>query len=354
MRLRRRVRNSAPRLGSSWRLVVLLAAVPAPSAPAMAQARPTVAARAADPTRSRLWEGLEGGPHGVGYRHGISGSLRYHVWYPAKDQGPRTTLATYLGGGAEAYSKQLAGAGVPAAEIDSILRSPTVAVEHAPPIAGSFPVVVIGQGNAQDAADQAILAEHLASHGYVVVTTPSPMVDRPMQGESDIGPYAELQAAQMDSATHLARLVTGSTSSAVAVIGHSFGARSALLYVMQHPDVRGLVSLDGGIGTANGLDPLRRSRLFDSTRALPPILHEYETLDAFMSPDLTFLKSLRSSRLTLERRESMHHVHFTTLGFVAAMSPALARVTRSGPELQREVGEVAVSVRLFLDEVTRR
>lgn len=59
----------------------------------------------------------------------------------------------------------------------------------------------------------------------------------------------------------------GHVSPAVAVVGHSFGARSALLFTMQHPELRGLVSLEDGIGTSNGIAPLRRSVLYDSARA---------------------------------------------------------------------------------------
>lgn len=264
------------------------------------------------------------------------------------------TLAAYLGEGAPEFAKQLTGAGVPAAELDSVLYGSTRAMEGATPLARSAPLVVIAQGNAQDAADQAILAEFLASHGYVVATTPSPMIARRMTREDEMTDFAELQAAQMDSALQWARALTGDRDAPAVVVGHSFGARAALLFVMQHPEVRGLVSLDGGIGTSNGLEYLRRSRLYDSTRTLPPILHVYETLDAFMSPDLTFLRGLRTAKLSLVQRDALHHVHFTTLGFLAAASPTFARVTRAGAGLAREVVEVAESVKGFLDAVTAR
>jgi pimeloyl-ACP methyl ester carboxylesterase len=39
----------------------------------------------------------------------------------------------------------------------------------------------------------------------------------------------------------------------VFVLAHSFGARAALLFAMHDPSVAGLVSLDGGIGTAQSL-----------------------------------------------------------------------------------------------------
>lgn len=53
---------------------------------------------------------------------------------------------------------------------------------------------LIAHGNGQDAADQAVLAEFFASHGYVVASVPSPMKKHPMTGESQIGAFAEEQA----------------------------------------------------------------------------------------------------------------------------------------------------------------
>ena len=40
----------------------------------------------------------------------------------------------------------------------------------ATPLQRAFPLVLIAQGNRQDAPDQAVLSEFLASHGYVVAS----------------------------------------------------------------------------------------------------------------------------------------------------------------------------------------
>ena len=46
----------------------------------------------------------------------------------------------------------------------------------------------VAQGNAQTVQDQAHLAEYLASYGYVVATTPSPMlITGPLTDESQVG-----------------------------------------------------------------------------------------------------------------------------------------------------------------------
>jgi predicted dienelactone hydrolase len=54
------------------------------------------------------------------------------------------------------------------------LDAPMLAARDAPPGGGRFPLVLLEQGNGQTLRDQAPLAEYLASHGYVVATSPSP------------------------------------------------------------------------------------------------------------------------------------------------------------------------------------
>ncbi len=56
------------------------------------------------------------------------------------------------------------------------------------------------QGNQEGAIDQAVVAEYLASHGYLVVTTPSPMRRTPMQADSEVGRAAERQALELGRA----------------------------------------------------------------------------------------------------------------------------------------------------------
>src|SRR5205823_5973070 len=111
------------------------------------------------------------------------------------------------------------------------------------------------------------------------------------------------------------------------VLGHSFGARAALLVAMTEPRVAALVSLDGGIGSRNGAESLRRAASFVPTAKVPPILHLYEENDAFMRPDFTLLESLSVRKLIKERFSDQHHVHFTTFGFAAALYSDLAAAT---------------------------
>jgi pimeloyl-ACP methyl ester carboxylesterase len=52
------------------------------------------------------------------------------------------------------------------------------------------------------------------------------------------------------------------------VVGHSFGARAALLLAMLDPQVAAVVSLDGGIGTASGRASLEALPIYRAEAAV--------------------------------------------------------------------------------------
>jgi dienelactone hydrolase len=256
----------------------------------------------------------------------------------------------YLGDGAGEFAGFLASAGVAAPVATTLLGAALHGSAGAAARPGAFPLVLVAQGNGQDAIDQVVLCEFLASRGYVVVTVPSPMRATPMTDHDEVGRFAERQATDLLGAIHLAAAAgTGADTTRVGVVGHSFGARAALLVAMRNPRVRALVSLDGGIGTATAIDPFRRAPSFDPAAALPPLLHLFEELDAFMTPEFSLLRSLRFRSLALEPTREMHHVHFTTWGFAAAALPEIAALTGSTVGTSGSVRLVSRRTVEFLD-----
>ena len=231
------------------------------------------------------------------------------VWYPARaSAAPHLTYRTYFLlspprqdslPAAEAARRELDGFagflashGAPAAAVTAWLDAPMLATPDPPAAGARFPVVLVAQGNEQSLHDQAPLCEYLASHGYVVATAPSPMrISGPLTDEHDVGARAAEQA--QDLAVVLARLAPRGDVDArrVGVVGHSFGARAALLFGMAEPRVAALVSLDGGIGTATARTNLEQVPSFHPSALRAPVLHFYERLDAFMAPDLRFTAS---------------------------------------------------------------
>jgi dienelactone hydrolase len=224
--------------------------------------------------------------------------------------------------------------------VDRYLDSWLVASRDAPAAGGRFPLVLVAQGNRQSAAAQAVLSEYLASHGFIVATTASPTIATPMTSEDQVGAFAQRQAMELSRAAGaVTRNFPGADASRIGLVGHSFGARAALLLAMQDARVSALVSLDGGIGTATGMTSLRREPSFRPKRMRAPILHLYEELDSFMKPDFTLFGEL-PVRIRTERVGGLRHVHFSTMGFGAAAFKELAAASGAG-------AEVAAGVRLM-------
>jgi pimeloyl-ACP methyl ester carboxylesterase len=138
-----------------------------------------------------------------------------------------------------------------------------------------------------------------------------------------------------------------------ALVGHSFGARAALLYEMREHRVAALVSLDGGIGSATGRAGFEAAPSFRAGSARAPILHFYEPLDKFMTPDFGLLRSLDSAERWLVRVPAMHHHQFTSLGAASMAFPQLRSALAATPATADEYGSVERATLDFLDGIRK-
>jgi dienelactone hydrolase len=333
----------------------------------------------AEEKRPPLWGPLEAGPFAVGYRlldhrdgsrrlaDGALRPIQISVWYPAManpgpamhyrdyvlvtgserslttldEPGTLATTARYLG--------FLAGNGVPAEAGGAWLAARMMAVRDAPPIEGRRPLVVIAQGNGGAAPDQALLAEYLASHGYVVATSPSPLrLGAAMESERDILPVAREEARDLAFVIERARTLSRVEGSSLGLVGYSFGARSALLLAASMPGLRGLVSLDGGIGSRTGKGWLTPGALARE-RVACPILHVFEDTEEFMTPDFALLASLRRAPRTLLKVAGMRHTDLITFGMASATIPGMGGDAAATQRLRERVRAAFSYTRAFLD-----
>jgi len=321
---------------------------------------------------------LEPGRWAVGFTHvaradtsrplpsGRPRPLDIGVWYPARTSGgPRLTYRRYFlltpapqdslpaaesaRRELDGFSDVLVAHGAPRASVSAWLDAAMLATGDAPPAGGRFPLVLVAQGNGQTLHDQAPLAEYLASYGYVVASVPSPMrIAGPLTGEREMGARAEEQAA--DLAFVLARMAgrPDVADGRLGVVGHSFGARAALLLAMREPRIAALVSLDGGIGTATGRESLASQPSYAPSAMRGSILHLYERLDPFMAPDFALLRSLSSADRWLVEVPAMHHHHFASLGAVSVTEPGLRPALGASDRTASAYCAMAAAVRDFL------
>jgi dienelactone hydrolase len=333
---------------------------------------------------SILWGNLQPGPYHVGFRvinridssrqtgpEGKSRPLQISIWYPADSLTEKAPLkykdyllltAYELNFGTispeaenktlEQYTRLLKSNSIPDKAIAEWYDVKMAAIPGSKPKAGPFPLVMVGQGNLQSAHHQAILSEYLASHGYVVATAPSPMrISKPLTDESDIFAYAQEQANDMTFAIRMLKKQSNVDSERLSLIGHSFGARAALLLLLDDlADAKALVSFDGGIANKIGKDWLvGHGIVLKPEQMTVPILHFYEDTEEFMVPDFTLLESLTSSDRYLIKIDQMRHLYFTSIGMVAGVIPGFAPANSDAKLIQQKYEAICLYTLRFLD-----
>ena len=345
----------------------------------VAGARP-VAAQSA-----RAWwrEVVPGGPRNIGFAlHTLTDLTRkdtaYHprliqvaIWYPSLAPGRHpVTYADYLRIAAaettvvdtaalgqkavDDYRAFLVSRGVSGDAADAWLHAPMQAYRDAPHHSTLSPLVLIAQGNGQSAADQAVLAEYLASWGYVVVTSPSQarITGKPTD-ESEVGIAVRDQFDDINLVDIYGRRRHDVRDGKIALLGHSFGARSVLLFAMREPTVRAVVSLDGGIGTATARQQFEGLQEFIPRTRMAPVLHLYEELDPEMAPDWGTLRKLTGTQVWIARTSDMHHHHFTSLGAASGRFAEIGKATGGSAGTGSQYAATLELTRAFLDIAMR-
>ena len=333
--------------------------------------------RAANP---EVWGSLEPGPYGAGFRaletydysrpfaEGAPRPLQISVWYPAQAaaDGPKLTIGdlaeliasetSFDVDGADSRSRArailrtvLSPDFLPSledADLQRIFAVSTGAIADAPAARGRFPLLLWGKGEDGHALDHALLNEFLASHGYVVASTPAlPQHARRVQRYDAASVQTQLrdlefviQALHDQGNLDLER---------IGVLAWSFGGLPAVQLTMRNPHVRALVSLDSRIGFRNPPEVL--SALSDPDRVTVPLLHLTGSGEPRVEriKDSGFLDRLRYAE---NYRLTLAEVRHRDFNFLWGDLPRLAGVDGPWPrppaEITRLIAEVVLT---FLD-----
>jgi dienelactone hydrolase len=241
----------------------------------------------------------------------------------------------------ERYRQLLTSNGIPGASVDQWMTTEMEAFLDVPHRREAFPLILVAQGNMQSAHHQAILCEYLASHGNVVATCPSQTrISGPLENEDAVASSALEQSEDINFVGKEVSMLFNIDSARIALVAHSFGARSALLFAARHAQhVRAMVSLDGGIGSKTANDFTRQVPGFDRDSVIAPLLHIYEESDLNMKPDFALIMSLRRADRFLVRIDSIRHLDFSSFGMVAGTIPgfkdSLATPNRGDASLKK-------------------
>jgi dienelactone hydrolase/predicted negative regulator of RcsB-dependent stress response len=182
--------------------------------------------------------------------------LQTLIWYPAErgHAGPMTvhdyidlwaTETTFGNPSMPARTKDWVSA------MKATLATPLLAVRDAEATSGRFPTVVYVPGAFNMSWENADLCEYLASHGYVVIATPtlgarSPSITIDVEG-------LNTQAQDISFLIGYARTLPNTDVSEIAIAGHSWGGFAGLFAAARDNRIRALVALDGSMRYYPGL-----------------------------------------------------------------------------------------------------
>ena len=186
--------------------------------------------------------------------------IQTSIWYPASpgEPQPRMMYREYVDlysrpgtmpahdarGKAENERLFLGGFSVDSDKVNRELNARTRAARDAMPARGSFPIIVYGPSLGAPSFENDVLMEYLASHGYIVVASPSWGPNGAMTAD---GGGMETQARDMEFLMDYARRLPSADSTRIAVMGFSWGGISNALIAMRNSAPKALVSLDGSI-----------------------------------------------------------------------------------------------------------
>ena len=215
--------------------------------------------------------------------------MQVNIWYPAKLPGIAVPMKykDYIGLLAQQSGKDNVNAQVVAvkqffnnvAEIkgdtallrkhfNGLAESRTKAYKNIPVARGSFPLIIYPD----QASNQNILCEYLASQGYVVASAP-------LKGTYSTG--FDYSITGIESGINDLQFVLSVVRSEFPVrqsfvtMGLGISATIALGLQMRNPDVAGIISLEGGITTGFEFNLIRQSSFFDINRINKPMLIAY-------------------------------------------------------------------------------
>jgi hypothetical protein len=303
---------------------------------------------------------LDYGPHAVGFRSvlepdrsrmlrarttfdgtPVAGAptvpMQISLWYPAQldqvtaplttgdyrrlsRQPPRDVFAMVT-----AWQQLLGVAGRPATEGELLraLAEPRRARRDAPPLAGRHPVIL---GGLESPATSSVLGEYLASHGYVVITTPSLARTVTQQATAPLIAI-ETQARNLEFLLAFAHGVSFADDTRLGIAGINFDGMAALTFQMRNMRADAIVSVDGWEGKAGGGATLRESPYFQPVQMRVPYLvfeQDEPSVPAPLAHDRSVWDALKYSDRQWYVLREFGHVYLTTDQLTAPNLPAEA------------------------------
>ncbi len=259
--------------------------------------------------------------------------VQINVWYPA-NAGPsnrRMTFADYVDQGAperftelnsimKQRSRDDAAGSVSRSDISALQALRMNAYQDAPPATDRFPVVLYFGGLNAPINSNAIMAEYLASHGYIVasISLIGPSDEETLQSRASQD--LEASVRDMEFAWSVLQDEPNVDRTRLAVIGHSVGAIEAVILGMRNSDVSTVIGLDGTYGFEGLSSALTSSYAYEPGKLRAAFLDLRRAKGAQGDEPLDFsaVESFRHADRTFITIDKMHHSDFTSFAMIGA------------------------------------
>ena len=251
------------------------------------------------------------------------------IWYPAQKGGKPVSYNSYarlsvtqekfdrseaeIAAETATFLRQARGGNGPdqiAAEVAQTMW----AVRDAKPAAGKFPVVIYAPSFGAGAAENADLCEYLASHGYVVIASPS-MGARTRGMTSDLDGI-ETQAADIAFLIGYAHTLPQADIGKLAVAGYSWGGISNVFAAARDSRIGALINLDGSV--RYWPERVREASYVQPARVAIPMLFLAQRPDSLEriakrdKPVVSFLNDMKYSDMYIVTLPAMEHAAFAS------------------------------------------
>jgi dienelactone hydrolase len=220
--------------------------------------------------------------------------------------------------------------------VRAALKSKMMALRDADPAKDRFPLVLIAPSSGLSSpVASVILAEFLASHGYVVASSPGMGLNSRQLSFNSVGVITQLQDLQFLIAS--LNSFSAIDPEKLAVIGFSFGGLAGSLLSMYNGDVDAFVSLETAAANKFGYSVLFQNPLYDPPLLRVPVLHltAQET-----NPDSNdaFLKAIKYAPLTVVKLKGMTPGDFSSFAMITPLIPIPPSPEQNQPPTDKRAG----------------
>lgn len=202
------------------------------------------------------------------------------------------------------------------------LAEMTQAFPEPEPANGQFPVLIYAPSYQASSIENFALCEYLASHGYVIISSPSRGTENRFF-EGGTPKDMETQARDIEFLIKEVAKFWSADLERLATIGFSFGGLSNVLVQMRNENIMAVVSLDGSIKYQ--YSTLKESSFFNIERVDVPFIHmsqkdipeqvlKEDGIDPKLNHDFEFYDRIENSRAYQLKFQSLTHSYFSTLG----------------------------------------